>query len=296
MKSGFVAILGRPNVGKSTLLNHILGHKISIVTDKSQTTRNAIKGIYTDENVQIVFVDTPGVHKPLQKLGEEMNLMAYKSSQDVEAIILVVDASLPYGKGDEYLLNHLDLDKVPLLLVFNKIDKVRIDKAEKLKAIYLAKFPKAIIIDTVATEGFNCDEIVGQLTRILPEGPLYYEKETITDQDLVFQIKEIIREKVLKILSQEVPHSIAIYMEDIAYEENPMHIKASIIVEKDSQKGIVIGAQGKRIKEIGSKARQSIEALVKKHVFLELFVKVDPEWRDTESALAKYGYKTKNDK
>ena len=295
MKSGFVAILGRPNVGKSTLLNHILHKKISIVTDKSQTTRNTVKGIYTDEEAQIVFVDTPGIHKPLQKLGEEMNIMAYKASHDVDAIILVVDASLPYGKGDEYLLNHLALNDIPLIIVFNKIDQARINKVEELKKIYRERFKEAIFIDTVALDGFNVDAIVGQLKSMLPEGPMYYDKETITDQDLVFQIKEIIREKILNVLSQEVPHSIAIYMEDIAYEENPIHVKASIIVEKDSQKGIVIGANGRRIKEIGSKARQSIEALVKKHVFLELFVKVAEDWRNQESELIKFGYKTKKE-
>ena len=295
MKSGFVAILGRPNVGKSTLLNHILKEKMSIVTNKSQTTRNAIKGIYTDEEVQIVFIDTPGIHKPFQKLGEEMNKMAYHTSHDVDAIILVVDASEPFGKGDQYLIDHLALNKVPLIIVFNKIDLVRIDKAMKLKAIYLEKFPNAFMIETVATEGFNVEEIVGQLKSILPEGPMYYEKETITDQDLVFQIKEIIREKILISLSKEVPHSIAIYIDDITYEENPMTIKASIIVEKESQKGIVIGANGRRIKTIGSKARQSIEKLVKKHVFLDLVVKVDENWRDTESSLNKYGYKTKKE-
>lgn len=295
MKSGFVAILGRPNVGKSTLLNHILHKKISIVTDKSQTTRNTIKGIYTDEEAQIVFVDTPGIHKPLQKLGEEMNIMAYKVSHDVDAIILVVDASLPYGKGDEYLLNHLALKDIPLIIVFNKIDQARLNKVEELKKIYRERFSNAIFIDTVALEGFNVEEIVGQLKKLLPEGPMYYDKGTVTDQDLVFQIKEIIREKILNVLSQEVPHSIAIYMEDIAYEENPMHVKASIIVEKDSQKGIVIGAGGKRIKEIGSKARQSIEALMKKHVFLELFVKVSEDWRNQESDLIKFGYKNKKE-
>lgn len=295
MKSGFVAILGRPNVGKSTLLNHILNRKVSIVTSKSQTTRNAIKGIYTDENVQIVFVDTPGIHKPNQKLDEEMNIMAYRTSHDVDAIILVIDASLPFGKGDQYLLDHLALNDVPLILVFNKIDKVRIDKCEALKRIYLEKFKDAVVIDTVATEGFNTDEIIKKLTELLPEGPQFYESDTYTDQDLVFQIKEIIREKILLNLSDEVPHSIAIYVDDIEWESNPMPIKASIIVEKESQKGIVIGANGKRIKLIGTKARQSIEALVKKHVYLDLVVKVDEGWRDTDSSLAKYGYKNKKD-
>ncbi len=241
MKSGFVAILGRPNVGKSTLLNHILHKKISIVTDKSQTTRNAIKGIYTDEDVQIVFVDTPGIHKPLQKLGEEMNIMAYKASHDVDAAILVVDASLPFGKGDEYLFNHLALDKIPLLIVFNKIDQARLNKVEELKKIYREKFKDAKFIDTVAIEGFNVEEVVGQLKDILPIGPMYYDKETITDQDLVFQIKEIIREKILNVLSQEVPHSCAIYMDDITYEENPMHIKATIIVEKILKRELSLG-------------------------------------------------------
>lgn len=295
MKSGFVSILGRPNVGKSTLLNSILHKKISIVTDKSQTTRNAIKGIYTDKNVQIVFVDTPGIHKPMQKLGVEMNNMAYSTSHDVDANILVVDASLPFGKGDEYLLEHVDFSSSPLILVFNKIDLARIDKVEHLKQIYLEKFPKAYVFDCVAKEGFNVDAIVGQLTDILPEGPCYYDENQITDQDEVFLIKEIIREKILKILKQEVPHSIAIYVDNIEWEKNPMPIHASIIVEKDSQKGIVIGSEGKRLKDIGTKARQSIEAMLKKHVYLQLLVKVDPDWRNQDKALETYGYKTKKE-
>lgn len=291
MKSGFVAILGRPNVGKSTILNGILGHKISIVTDKSQTTRNAIKGIYNDENTQIVFIDTPGIHKPHAKLGEEMNNMAYSAAHDVDAAILVVDASLPYGEGDEFILSHLDINKTPLIIVFNKIDQTRIDRITALKATYQEKFPEAILIETVATEKFNLDEIKRKVIELLPEGPRYYEETALTDKDEVFQIKEIIREKTLKILRQEVPHSIAIYVENIEWESNPMHIQASIIVEKDSQKGIVIGQNGKRIKLIGQKARESIEAYLHKHVFLKLFVKVEEGWRDNEKLLENYGYK-----
>ncbi len=293
MKSGFVAILGRPNVGKSTLLNGILNKKVSIVTDKSQTTRNAIKGIYNAEGVQIIFTDTPGIHKPKERLGQEMNNMAYGAAHDVDANILVVDASLPFGPGDEYILSHLDIKNAPLILVFNKIDEARLDKVIELKKIYAEKVPDAIVIDTVATERFNIDALLSKLIELLPEGPAYYSTEEITDKDAVFQIKEIIREKVLRNLRDEVPHATAIYMDNIEWEENPVHIRASIIVEKEGQKGIVIGAGGKRIKAIGSQARKDIEILLHKHVFLELFVKVQEGWRDDEKSLETYGYKYK---
>ena len=291
MKSGFVAILGRPNVGKSTLLNAIINRKVSIVTDKSQTTRNNIKGIYNSPESQIIFSDTPGIHKPHQKLGQEMNNMAYSAAHDVDVSLLVVDASLPFGSGDDYLLEHLDIKNTPLILVFNKIDQARLDKVEKLKAIYKEKLPKATFIDTVALEKFNIEELIKTIENLLPEGPIYYPVEEYTDKDEVFQIKEIIREKVLKTLRDEVPHAIAVYMNDIDWESNPMNIKATIIVEKESQKGIVIGAKGKMIKLIGSKARKDIEILLHKHVFLELFVKVSQDWRDDEKELKNFGYK-----
>ena len=293
MKSGFVAILGRPNVGKSTLLNGILNQKVSIVTDKSQTTRNAIKGIYNGDGVQIVFTDTPGIHKPKERLGQEMNNMAYGAAHDVDANILVVDASVPFGPGDEYILNHLDIKNAPLILVFNKIDEARLDKVIELKKIYAEKVPDAIVLDTVATERFNIDTLLNKLVELMPEGPAYYSTEEVTDKDAIFQIKEIIREKVLRNLRDEVPHATAIYMDNIEWEENPIHIRASIIVEKDGQKGIVIGAGGKRIKAIGSQARKDIEILLHKHVFLELFVKVQEGWRDDEKSLETYGYKYK---
>lgn len=291
MKSGFVAILGRPNVGKSTLLNAIVNRKVSIVTDKSQTTRNNIMGIYHGENVQIIFTDTPGIHKPKQKLGQEMNNMAYSAAHDVDVAVLVVDASKPFGPGDTYIIEHLDIHNVPLIIVFNKIDQTKIDKVESLKKQYREYFKNATFIDTVALERFNVDEVIKAITSNLNEGPEYYPVEMVTDKDEVFQIKEIIREKVLKTLRDEVPHSVAIYMDNIEWEKNPMPIKATIIVEKDSQKGIVIGAGGKRIKTIGSMARQSIEAMLKKHVFLELFVKVQEDWRNEEKSLEAFGYK-----
>lgn len=292
MKSGFVAIIGRPNVGKSTLLNSILSKKVSIVTDKSQTTRNNIKGIYNNDEVQIVFVDTPGIHKPKQKLGEEMDKMAYGALSDVDAVVLVVDAGQSFGPGDEFLLEKIKNVKAPIFLVFNKIDLTDIVKITKLKEIYSEKLPDAIVTEIVAIKSFNIDELLNKIIAILPQGPAYYEVETYTDKDEIFQIKEIIREKALRILRDEVPHSMAVYMNDIDWESNPLHIQATLVVEKDSQKGIVIGAQGKRIKSIGTKARKDIEDLLKKHVFLELFVRVEEDWRNQDKHLKTFGYKT----
>ena len=293
MKSGFVSIIGRPNVGKSTLLNKILNHKVSIVSEKAQTTRNNIKGIYHGDNVQIVFVDTPGVHKPKVKLGEEMDKMAFSSLEEIDALILVVDASKKYGGGDTYLLDKIDVD-VPIFVIINKIDQATIIEVNELKKIYQEKYPDAKIIECVAIEGFNVDLLLNELIKVLPEGPAYYEEEAITDQDEIFQIKEIIREKALRILRDEVPHSIAVYMDHIEWEANPIEIEASIIVEKESQKGIVIGKGGKRIKQIGTLARGEIESILHKHVFLELFVKVREDWRNEENYLKEFGYKNKN--
>ena len=292
MKSGFVSIIGRPNVGKSTLLNKILNKKVSIVSEKAQTTRNNIKGIYHGDNVQIVFVDTPGVHKPHVKLGEEMDKMAFSSLEEIDALILVVDASKKYGKGDDYLLEKIEVN-VPLFIIINKIDQATIVEVNELKKIYIEKYPKAVIIESVATEGFNVDTLLEEIVKVLPEGPAYYEEETYTDQDEIFQIKEIIREKALRILRDEVPHSIAVYMDHIEWDETPIAVKASIIVEKESQKGIVIGKGGQKIKQIGSLARKDIESLLHKHVFLELFVKVREDWRNEENYLKEFGYKIK---
>ena len=291
MKSGFVAILGRPNVGKSTLINNIVNHNVSIVTEKSQTTRNNIVGIYNADGVQIVFLDTPGIHKPKQQLGKEMNNMAYSAAHDVDVAILVVDASKPFGTGDEFIIEHLDIHNVPLIIVFNKIDLARLNETEVLKKKYHEIFPKAVFIDTVAKDKFNVDEVIKTVVNYLPEGPAYYPVEMVTDKDEIFQMKEIIREKILKSLREEVPHSIAIYMDHIDWEHKPIQIFASIIVEKDSQKGIVIGAGGKRIKEIGSKARVDIERLLNKHVFFVLQVIVEEDGRHEPQSLRSYGYK-----
>ena len=296
MKSGFVSILGRPNVGKSTILNGIINKKVSIVTNKSQTTRNVIRGIYHGDNSQIIFIDTPGIHKPHAKLGEEMNIMAYSTAHDVDVNLLVVDASRPFDEGDEFILNHVDINNAPLVLALNKIDQATIVQVEELKRQYKILLPNATIIETVASEKFNLDLLIKTLEDLLPEGPEYYPEDVITDKDEVFQIKEIIREKVLKILKDEVPHSIAIYVNNIDYNAKPMHILATIIVEKESQKGIVIGKNGRMIKLIGEKSRESIERLLNKHVYLELKVKVQDDWRNDDNMLEKYGYKAKNKK
>ncbi len=290
MKSGFVSIIGRPNVGKSTLLNAIINKKISIVSPKAQTTRNNIQGIYHGEDTQIVFVDTPGIYQAKVKLGQEMDKMAYSAMKDIDALVLVVDSSIPYSEQDEFLLSKLTNVTVPFFIVMNKIDLVNINQITKIKSIYQDRFPNAKLIETVANERFNVDALIKELEAVLPEGPAYYDQETITDQDEIFQIKEIIREKALRILKDEVPHAIAIYMNNIEWDEDPIDIRATIIVEKDSQKGIVIGKGGKMIKSIGTKARKDIEDLLGQHVYLELYVKVREDWRNQDSALKEFGY------
>lgn len=292
MKSGFIAIVGRPNVGKSTLLNAILDTKVSIVTDKAQTTRNNIKGIYNSDDAQIIFVDTPGIHKPKQRLGEEMDKMAYGAMSDVDGVLLIVDAGVNFGPGDDFVIEKIKNVKCPIFIVFNKIDLTNINKITTLKEIYKEKLPNSQMIEIVALEGFNVDTLINLIKDILPEGPAYYETDTVTDKDEIFQIKEIIREKALRILREEVPHSMAVYMNDISWEDSPIHIQATLVVEKDSQKGIVIGAQGKRIKAIGMSARKDIEQLLHKHVFLELFVRVEEDWRNQDKHLKRFGYKT----
>ncbi|MGM9873636.1 MAG: GTPase Era [Bacilli bacterium] len=292
MKSGFVAILGRPNSGKSTLINAIIGQKISIVSSKAQTTRNNIRGIYHDDDYEIVFLDTPGIHKSKMMLGNEMNEMAYSAAEGVEVILLVVDSKQKFGPGDEFLIEKIkNFPSTPIIIDFNKIDLVNINEINILKNIYKEKLPDAIQIETVALDKFNIDDLLKTIKKFIQEGPMYYGEKEITDKDVIFQIKEIIREKALELLKQEVPHAIAIYMEDIDWESSPLLIKSSIIVEKDSQKGIVIGENGKMIKRIGKSARKDIENLLHEHVYLELNVKVDEDWRNKKSSIKKFGYK-----
>ncbi len=287
MKSGFVTILGKPNVGKSTLLNAIIGKKISIITNKSQTTRDAIQGIYNDDDSQIIFVDTPGIHKPNSELDRKMDKQTYSNIRNNDLSLLVVDASRRPNEEDEFIFNCVRIE-TPLLVVFNKIDLTNIELIGKLKEIYKEKFPNAKFIEIVATESFNLDTLIKEIKELLPEGPQYYDTKTITNRDFKFMVQEIIREKMLLLLKEEVPHSCAVLCDDINFYKEK-NIYAKIVVEKDGQKGIVIGKQGKMIKKIGTLARKDIEELVGHNVNLELFVQVVKDWRNSASFLTKIG-------
>lgn len=292
MKSGFVALLGRPNVGKSTLLNAILNRKVSIISPKPQTTRTSIMGVYNCEEAQIVFVDTPGIHKPHFRLGEYMNKVALSSARDVEAIVLIVDASLEFGEGDSYLIEHINKN-TNIFIVFNKIDLTNIILISRLKEKYKEEFPHAKFIEISALKEVNIDELINELVAILPEGPMYFPREQITDKDDSFLISEIIREKILYLTKQEIPHSVAVYVEKISNNKNKVEIYATIVVERDSQKGIIIGKSGKMIKRIGTLARKDLEKHFGKQVNLSTFVRVEEEWRNSTRCLREFGYNDK---
>ncbi|MBQ3390471.1 MAG: GTPase Era [Firmicutes bacterium] len=291
MKSGFIAIVGRPNVGKSTLLNAILGEKIAIVSDKPQTTRNTIRGIYTKEDLQMVFLDTPGIHKPRNKLGNYMVNAAVNTFNDTEAIVYIVDDRLSKGPGDKYIVDILKDVKTPKILVINKIDKMTPDE---YKAIYdeyeeLGIFRE--IIGISAKENHNVDTLVRTLEELLPEGPFFFPEDMVTDHPERFIVSEIIREKMLMYLNDELPHGVAVEIERFEDEGTLVKIGAVIYCEKKSHKGMIIGKQGRKLKGIGKSARQDIEALLGVKVFLELWVKVKENWRDSDIMLSNFGYK-----
>lgn len=290
MKSGFVSIIGRPNVGKSTILNALLERKISIVTEKAQTTRNAIKGIYDDGDYQIVFIDTPGIHKAHHSLGKIMNRDALESAKDVNAIVLVVDASKKIDEGDMFI--HESLSKnIPTYITINKIDLVRITEAQELKAKYQELYPNAKIIEMSAIENFGLDTLLTEIKSVLKEGPRYFEEDAISDKDSSFFVSEVIREKLLKLLKEEVPHNLAVRVDEIKHKSESVMIHATIIVDRDSHKGIVIGKDGKRIKAIGTMARKELEEYFNKRIFLELFVSVKEDWLNNPRILKELGYK-----
>ncbi|WP_226001288.1 GTPase Era [Paenibacillus sp. BJ-4] len=290
-KSGFVAIVGRPNVGKSTLMNHVIGQKIAIMSDKPQTTRNKIHGVYTTEDTQIVFLDTPGIHKRQSKLGDYMNQTAFNALGEVEAVLFLIDAAEGLGGGDRFIAEQLKQVKTPVILVLNKIDRIEPEALLPLIEQYRKLYEFAEIVPISAKMGNNVDRLLEQLQKYLPEGPQYYPDDQITDHPEQFVIAELVREKILHMTREEVPHSIAVMIEDMKVQDNGVvHIMAVIFVERDSQKGIIIGKQGAMLKEVGKQARQDIQNLLGSKIFLELWVKVKKDWRNQERVLRDLGF------
>lgn len=290
MRSGFVSLIGRPNVGKSTLLNSIIGKKVAITSNKPQTTRNMIQGIYNEEDTQIVFVDTPGIHKPNHKLGKYLNKQAYYSIDDVDVILFLVDASSSLGGGDKYILEKLKDANKPVILIINKIDKLTKDeilvKIDEYKDLY--EFSEIIPVSALKKD--NVKTVVNVLKKYLPDSVRFYGEDDITNKPMHFLISEMVREKVFNLTEEEVPHSITCYVENIDNKKESTNINVVIVVDRDSLKRIIIGSRGSKIKEIGTLARKDIENLLGKKVYLELFVKVVKKWRDKEKYLNEFGF------
>ncbi|BET21543.1 GTPase Era [Solobacterium moorei] len=290
MRSGFVALAGRPNAGKSTLINSLIGEKVAIVSSKPQTTRSEIRGIYTDENCQIIFTDTPGIHKPKFRLESRMNKETADVIQGVDLIYLVVDASTPYAKGDEFVLNMVKNTGLPVFLVLNKMDKMQPEKIVKVIQQWQERYDFAEYFPLSAKFGRSFEDLIKTTSKYLPEGDLLYPAEMTSDGAENFRIAELIREKILIQTEDEVPHAAAVLIENKEFKKDKVYIQAMILVERDSQKGIMIGKQGQMLKKIGSLAREDIEKLLGKKVFLELFVRVENEWRSRDARITEYGY------
>lgn len=291
--SGFVAIIGRPNVGKSTLMNYMIGQKVAIMSDKPQTTRNRIHGVLSNERGQIIFMDTPGIHKPKHKLGEQMVKTAIDTLNGVEAVLFLVDATMPKGAGDEYIIEILKKVKdTPVYLLINKVDLVEKEMLLGTIASYKDDYPFAEIIPISAKTGDNVERLVDNLMDQLPEGPYYYPPDMVTDHPERFIIAELIREKCLHHTREEVPHSIAVEIERLQFreEKNMLVVYAAIYTERESQKAIIIGKQGALLKKIGQFARHDIERLMGSKVYLELWVKVKEDWRNREHMLRNFGF------
>ena len=292
MKSGFVAIIGRPNVGKSTLLNQILGQKIVITTDKAQTTRKRIKGIYTNKEGQIVFVDTPGVHKPLNKLGEFLLDEAKIAVPDADVILFLVDGSESAGKGDKWIAQHLLQTKIPIVIVMNKVDKVKKpEKVEENLLSYKTLFEENLpVVRISAKTGRNIDTLMNNIFKKLPEGEALYPEDVVTEETMRDVTEEIIREKILLNTSDEIPHSVAVKVTNYQEKEEIDKIYATIYCEQKSQKGILIGKGGSLLKKIGTEARLELDKIVEKKVYLQLEVKVEKDWRKKQNILKNFGY------
>jgi GTP-binding protein Era len=291
-KSGFVSIVGRPNVGKSTLLNHIVGRKIAIMSNKPQTTRNKITAVHTTEQGQIIFLDTPGIHKPKSKLGDYMVAVAENTLNEVDLVLFVIDATEKRGPGDEYIIERLKQVKTPVFLVINKIDKVHPEELLPIIDDYRKLYDFKQIVPISALEGNNTGPLVQAIFDEMEEGPMYYPPDQVTDHPERFIVAELIREKVLHLTREEVPHSIAVTVEEMKRGDDgkTLYIYAAIYVERDSQKGILIGEKGRMLKEIGQRARVDIERLLGDKVFLELWIKVKKDWRNQEKMLRNFGF------
>ena len=290
-KSGFVSIIGRPNVGKSTFMNRVIGHKIAIMSDKAQTTRNKIQGVMTRNDAQIIFLDTPGIHKPKHKLGDYMMRVAKNTLSEIDAIMFMVNVNEEIGRGDEYIMEMLKNVKTPVFLVLNKIDLVHPDALMPRIEQYQKYTNFTEIVPISALEGLNVDHFIDVLKTYLPEGPKYYPDDQISDHPEQFVVSEIIREKILHLTSEEIPHAIGVNVDRMIKENDErVRVEATIYVERDSQKGIVIGKGGKKLKEVGKRARHDIEMLLGSKVYLELWVKVQKDWRNKVNFIRQMGY------
>lgn len=292
-KSGFIAIIGRPNVGKSTFMNQAIGQKIAIMSDKPQTTRNKIQGVLTQPDAQMIFIDTPGIHKPKHRLGEFMVRTAENTLNEVDVILFMINASEGYGKGDQYIIDLLQKVNRPVYLIINKIDLIHPDELLPLIEQYKDKYDFAEIIPISALHGNNVAHMLEVIKQQLEEGPKYYPDDQITDHPERFIISELIREKVLHFTREEVPHSIAVVIENVDQNgNNKLLIQATIVTERKTQKGILIGKQGSMLKKIGKAARKDIEALLGTKIYLELWVKVKKDWRNKQSQLHEFGFRS----
>ena len=292
MKSGFVSFIGRPNVGKSTLLNSILNKKVVITSNKPQTTRNLIQGIYNEDDTQIIFVDTPGIHKAHNKLGRALNKQAYFTINDVDIIIMVVDITEKVGSGDKFVIDILkNIENKPVFLVINKIDKLPREEILSKIEEYMSLYNFTEVIPVSARKKDNIDRLIEVIKKYLPDNIKYFDSDTVTNSSPEFIISELIREKVLELTDEEVPHSVTCIVDELYEEEKIINIGASIIVDRENLKKIIIGKNGNMIKEIGIRARKDIEEYFGKQVYLDLSVKVIPKWRDKEKFLNMIGYK-----
>ncbi|MGO4937048.1 GTPase Era [Fundicoccus sp. Sow4_H7] len=291
-KSGFIAIIGRPNVGKSTLLNRFVGQKVAIMSDKAQTTRNRIQGVYTDNEAQVVFIDTPGIHKPKHALGDFMLKTAFSALSGVDVVLFVVNATEKIGPGDRLIIERIKNVEVPVILLINKIDLIEKEELLSIIASYQDEIDFEAVFPISATEGDNVPELVQHIKDIIPEGPQYYPANQVTDHPEYFIVAEFIREQILHLTREEIPHSVAVQVQSMQRnEDDKVEVQATIIVERKSQKGIIIGAQGSMIKRIGQNARREIERLLDDKVYLDLWVKVQKDWRDHQFQLNEFGYK-----